>query len=137
MADGTDQPAPPPEGGAPAKGPQEEQPQKAVEGVEPKGNGGQPAKPGGMENMFYQLGVPLIVIFAVMYFIMIRPQKKKEAERKALLAGVRVNDDIITIGGIHGTVTAVKENEVIIRTEDKAKLRLNRSAVAHIVRKDD
>ena len=126
----TNESAPPAEGGAPAEGRQEQQ-QQAGETVEPKGR---QAKPGGMENMFYQLGVPLIVIFMVMYFIMIRPQKKKEAARKALLAGVRVNDDIITIGGIHGTVTAVKENEVIIRAEDKAKLRLNRSAIAHIVK---
>ncbi len=133
MAETANEPAPPAEGGAPAEGRQEQQ-QQGVETVEPKGNQGRQARPGGMQNMFYQLGVPLIVIFMVMYFIMIRPQKKKEAARKALLAGVRVNDDIITIGGIHGTVTAVMENEVIIRAEDKAKLRLNRSAIAHIVK---
>ena len=131
MADTTGKPAPAPEGGAPPAGRQEQQ---AVEGVPPKGP--QP-KPGDGFRSSLGWGVPLIFMFMVMYFVMIRPQKKKEAERKALLAGVQKNDDIITIGGIHGKVTAVMDNEVIIRAEDNAKLRLNRSAIAHILRKDD
>ena len=120
----------PPAGGGPNTGQND-----AAEGQEPKGadngNGGKGS--GGGDFLGGMLPI-LLVMFAVMYFMVIRPQKKKERQRRELLGGVRANDEIVTIGGIHGMVTVVKENEVIVRVDDKTKLRFNRSAVARIIR---
>ncbi|MBQ4451719.1 MAG: preprotein translocase subunit YajC [Clostridia bacterium] len=56
----------------------------------------------------------LVIMFAVMYFLMIRPQKKKEKAVKAMLDALKVGDRVLTIGGIYGTVTGVKDDQVII-----------------------
>jgi preprotein translocase subunit YajC len=87
---------------------------------------------GGTEPMVFWL-VAILFMFAVMYFLVIRPQHKKERERKELLNNVHVNDHIVTIGGIHGVVTAVKVHELIVRVDEKTKIRFTRSAVARIV----
>ena len=77
--------------------------------------------------------VPLIVIF---YFLLIRPQQKRERERKALIASVQKNDHVVTIGGIHGVVTAVQDKELTVKVDEdnNVRLRLSRSAVARVVR---
>ena len=56
----------------------------------------------------------LVIMFAVMYFLMIRPQNKKEKAVKAMLDALKVGDRVLTIGGIYGTVTGVKDDQVII-----------------------
>ncbi len=64
-------------------------------------------------SMLFSLGF-MVVIFAVMYFLMIRPQKKKEKAVKAMLDALKVGDRVLTIGGIYGTVTGVKDDQIII-----------------------
>ena len=56
----------------------------------------------------------LVLMFVVLYFFMIRPQKKKEKAVKAMLDALKVGDRVLTIGGIYGTVTGVKDDQVII-----------------------
>ena len=56
----------------------------------------------------------LVLMFGVLYFFMIRPQKKKEKAVKAMLDALKVGDRVLTIGGIYGTVTGVKDDQVII-----------------------
>ncbi len=76
----------------------------------------------------------MIIMFAVMYFLIIRPQKTKEKKRQEMISNVRKQDRIVTAGGVHGVVTSVKENEVIIRIDDAkdVKIRIDKSAVTSV-----
>lgn len=76
--------------------------------------------------------VPMIAVFAIFYFLLIRPQQKKEKERLNMLKGVKKNDEIVTAGGMHGTVLNVKEKTVTIRIDDNVKIELDRDAISRI-----
>ena len=68
---------------------------------------------GGGMSMIFSIGF-LLIMFGVMYFLMIRPQKKKEKQVKDMLANLKSGDRICTIGGIYGTITALKEDTVTL-----------------------
>ena len=71
-----------------------------------------------------------MLLFAVMYFILIRPQKKKEKEQQAMQRAVRIGDEIVTIGGIVGLVTRVEDDTIQIETGgDRHKMRLKTWAI--------
>ncbi len=89
---------------------------------------GTPAN-GGMLMTF----APFILIIAIFYFFIIRPQNKKQKETEKMIAALKKGDKVITIGGIHGTVSSTKEKTVIIKVDDGAKIEFNRSAVASVV----
>ncbi len=76
----------------------------------------------------------MIIMFAVMYFLIIRPQKQKEKKRLEMISNVRKQDRVVTAGGVHGVVTSVKENEVIVRIDDAkdVKIKIDKSAVTSI-----
>jgi preprotein translocase subunit YajC len=78
--------------------------------------------------------VPLVLIFVIFYFMLIRPQKKQQHEHKKMLEGLEKNDDIVTTGGIHGTVVNVKDRTVIIRIDENVKVEIEKSSVAYIKR---
>lgn len=88
----------------------------------------------GQSNPMMQFLPLMIIMFAVMYFLIIRPQKQKEKKRLAMISNVRKQDRIVTAGGVHGVVTSVKENEVIIRIDDTkdVKIRIEKSAVTSV-----
>ena len=73
-------------------------------------NSGTASAGGGLLGMF----IPMILIVAVMYFFMIRPQKKKDKAVKDMLNALKVGDRILTIGGIYGTITGLRDDQVII-----------------------
>ena len=74
--------------------------------------------------------VSIALIFVVMYFVMIRPQKKQQQQEKAMRDSLRVGDDITTIGGIVGRVVNVKEDSLIIETgADRNKMTIKKWAV--------
>ncbi|MBC8550075.1 MAG: preprotein translocase subunit YajC [Candidatus Brocadiales bacterium] len=79
--------------------------------------------------------LPLMVImFAVMYFLIIRPQKQKEKKRQEMITNVRKQDRIISAGGVHGVVVSVKESEVIVRVDDSkdVKIKIDKSALTSV-----
>ena len=80
--------------------------------------------------------LPLILIFVVFYFFIIRPQKKKEDERKKMIEAVKKGDKVVTIGGVHGTVTQVDEGSVLIQADTNVKLRIDKNAIANVGGKD-
>lgn len=92
---------------------------------------GKQSSPGGMLSML----LPFILMFVVMYFLILRPQKRKEKERKALLSRIKKNDRVVTAGGIHGLVTSVREHEIILRIDDAKdiKIKVDRSAIVSVV----
>ena len=79
----------------------------------------------GMGGMLISFGI--IILF--MYFVMIRPQKKKEKETKSMQDNIQIGDEIVTIGGIHGKVDEVKEHTVIVNVDHNTKIEFEKSAI--------
>lgn len=76
---------------------------------------------------------PLIVLFGVFYFMIIRPQKKKEKTTREMIAALKVGDSIVTIGGIVGKINRIKDNNVVIETtKDCAKIELEKWAIKEV-----
>ncbi|MBU1090513.1 MAG: preprotein translocase subunit YajC [Candidatus Omnitrophica bacterium] len=73
---------------------------------------------------------PLILIFVIFYFLLIRPQKQREKEHKAMLAELNKNDQVVTSSGIHGTVINVKDKTVILRIDDNVKIEIEKKSIA-------
>ena len=79
---------------------------------------------GGWLVMLIQL-LPLVLIFVVFYFLLIRPQKKRDKETQKMRNSVQVGDEVITAGGIIGRVVSMKEDNVVIETgNDRSKVRI-------------
>lgn len=81
--------------------------------------------------------LPLIFIFVIFYFLLIRPQKTKEKEHKKMLANLNKNDEIVTSGGIHGTIVNVKERSVMLRVDDNVKIEIEKNSIAYVKRGQD
>jgi preprotein translocase subunit YajC len=75
---------------------------------------------------------PLALIFIIFYFLLIRPQKQKEKEHLKMLEGINKNDEVVTLGGIHGTVVNVKEKTLILRIDENVKMEIEKNSVAYI-----
>jgi preprotein translocase subunit YajC len=94
----------------------------------------QAAKGGGpLGNMM----IPMLIIFGIMYFMMIRPQQRKEKERKAMINSVKTGDRILLSGGILGTVSNVKENTIVVRIADGVKVEVVRGGIQKVLEKDE
>ena len=82
--------------------------------------------------------IPLILIFAIMYFLLIRPQQKKAKEHKAMVEALRRGDQVVTQGGVIGKVTKVKENnEVEVEIADGVKVRVVQSTIVTVLSKTE
>jgi preprotein translocase subunit YajC len=79
------------------------------------------------------LVVMIIAIFAVMYFLMIRPQQRQKKQQQDMLSKISKGDKIVTAGGLHGTVVGVKDTTVIVKVADNVKMEFNRSSISQIV----
>lgn len=88
-------------------------------------------QPTSTVNPFINM-VPLILIFIIFYFLIIRPQKNREAEHRKMIENVGRNDEIVTTGGVHGTVINVKEKTIILRIDENVKIELDKSAIAYV-----
>jgi len=75
--------------------------------------------------------LPFILIIVIMYFLMIRPQSKKQKEKQRMLEALKKGDRVVTVGGVHGKVVgfADENKTVIIKVDDNTKLNIDRSAV--------
>ncbi|MDD5109102.1 MAG: preprotein translocase subunit YajC [Candidatus Omnitrophica bacterium] len=85
----------------------------------------------GAVNPIVQL-MPLALIFIIFYFLLIRPQKQKEKEHQKMLLGINKNDEIVTLGGIHGTVVNVKDKTLTLRIDENVKMEIEKNSVAYI-----
>ena len=82
--------------------------------------------------------VPLILIFAIMYFLLIRPQQKKVKEHQAMVAALRRGDQVVTQGGVIGKVVKVKDDgELEVEIADGVKIRVIQSTIATVVSKTE
>ncbi|MDR2797446.1 MAG: preprotein translocase subunit YajC [Treponema sp.] len=76
--------------------------------------------------------VPFAMIIAIFYFLIIRPQNKKQKETQQMLSALKKGDKITTIGGIHGVIQSVKENSVIVKVDEDTKIEFSRNAISGI-----
>lgn len=80
--------------------------------------------------------IMMVILFALMYFMMIRPQKKKDKEIKAMRDNLAVGDEVITIGGIHGKIAKVNDEVVVLEMPHaKQRIEFSKWAVGNIVKK--
>ncbi len=84
---------------------------------------------GSMTTTFITFGL-IIVIF---YFLIIRPQKKREKETKNMLSTMKKGDKIVTIGGIRGTIVSVKDATVVVKVDDNTRIEFTKGAIAQIL----
>ena len=77
--------------------------------------------------------LPFALIILVFYFLIIRPQNKKQKGTQAMLAALKKNDKVVTIGGIRGTVVSVKDDAVVVKVDDTVKMEFSKSAISTVV----
>lgn len=80
--------------------------------------------------------LPFILILAIMYFLMIRPQAKRQKEKQNMLGNLKKGDRVVTIGGLHGTVSGFKgkeKNTILLKVDKNTSLTMNRSSVAGLI----
>ncbi|MCT4331871.1 preprotein translocase subunit YajC [Paracoccus sp. YLB-12] len=81
--------------------------------------------------------IPLILIFAIMYFLMIRPQQKRVKQHRAMVEALKKGDHVITQGGILGKVTSVRDDELEVEIAQGVKVRIVRSTVSQVLSKTE
>lgn len=86
-----------------------------------------PASP-GLSAYLIQYS-PLILMFLVLYFLLIRPNQKRQKERNAMLNALKKGDKVVTIGGMHGTIAEITDDTVVLRVNESMKITFDRSAV--------
>ena len=91
-----------------------------------------------MNFNFESLGpfVPLILLFAIFYFLLIRPQQKQQKKRKEMLEDLKKGDRIATIGGIYGIIKEIDDTVMSLRVADNLNLKFERSAVAKVIEQE-
>ena len=80
----------------------------------------------------YQGIIMLVAMFAIFYFLLIRPQQKRAKQQKELVGGLKAGDNVVTAGGIHGSITAVEESTVTVEIAKGVKIKINRGSVTEV-----
>jgi preprotein translocase subunit YajC len=91
--------------------------------------------PGGKEGGFMSgLGtfLPIILIFVIFYFLLIRPQQKRQKEHQRMIEQLKRGDNVVTAGGIHGTVVGVAENIATVEIAPNVKVKITKSSIAAV-----
>ncbi|AGA58618.1 MAG: preprotein translocase subunit YajC [Thermobacillus sp.] len=77
--------------------------------------------------------LPFVLMFAVFYFLLIRPQQKKQKQRNLMLSQLKKGDKVTTIGGLHGTIVELTDDTVVLRVNDTVRMTFERSAINTVV----
>jgi preprotein translocase subunit YajC len=78
--------------------------------------------------------VPFIFIIVIMYFVMLRPQMRRQKEQQRLVSALKTGDRVVTNAGIHGLISNVKDTTVIVKVADNVKIEMEKSAIANVVK---
>ncbi len=90
---------------------------------------GQPdAPPGGILSFL----PPLVIMFLIFYFVLIRPERQKQAKAREMLNDLKEGDNIVTLSGIHGTIKKLKEDVVTLQVADNVRIKIERSCIGRI-----
>ena len=96
--------------------------------------GGQPApEGGGAPNMLVTM-FPFILMFAILYLLIIRPQQKKQREHQRMIDDLKKGDRVVTSGGVHGTITGIKEQEgiLIVQVAREVQIEVSRGSISRV-----
>lgn len=99
--------------------------------------GGPAAQGAGGGAGSFGMMLPMLIIFAIMYFMLIRPQQRKEKERQQMIGAVKTGDRVLFGGGILGTVTNVKETTFVVKIADNVKVEVLRASVQRVLEKGE
>ncbi|UNK19870.1 preprotein translocase subunit YajC [Paenibacillus sp. N3/727] len=91
-----------------------------------------PTQGGGIVGLI----LPFVLMFVIFYFLLIRPQQKKQKTRNAMLGALKKGDKVVTIGGLHGTIMEITDDVVVLKVNDVTKLTFDRSSISHSVNTD-
>ena len=94
-----------------------------------------PGGGGGTGSQIWSF-LPIIFIFVIFYFLLIRPQQKQKKEHQNLLSNLREGDNVLTSGGIYGRVTGIKDDKITVEISDKVRVKVNRGHIAGVVKQD-
>ena len=83
---------------------------------------------------FTQL-IPMVLIFFIFYFLVIKPQKTKQKEQEDTRKSLKKNDRVVTAGGMHGIVVNVKDKTVVIRVDDNVKIEFDKESISTVEKK--
>lgn len=78
--------------------------------------------------------MPLLLMFAVMYFLLIRPQMKQQKDQARMQAQLKKNDEVVTTGGIHGTVVNIKDSVITLRVDENTRMDVDRASIGRLVK---
>lgn len=82
--------------------------------------------------------IPLVLLFVVFWFVLIRPQQRRQREHRQLMSGVGVGDEVVTVGGMFGVVTGLDDESVTLEVADGVRVRFARQAIGRkIVHEED
>lgn len=81
--------------------------------------------------------LPMIIIFVLFYFMLIRPQRRQQKEHQMKLSALRSGDEVVAAGGIHGLITNVGDRTVTLKIADNVKIKVERQSVLSILKKAD
>jgi len=81
--------------------------------------------------------LPLVLIFVIFYFLLIRPQQKRAKELKAMLDSLKKGDKVVTTGGVYGVIEEVKQNTVIVKIAENVRVKFGRAYIAAVRQSDD
>jgi preprotein translocase subunit YajC len=97
------------------------------------------AAPGGGGGIFGQINmlIPFIAMFAIFYFLLIRPQQKKQRDLRQLLQNLKRGDRVVTSGGIYGTIVKIRNDVIHLEIADQVRIRVNKSSIADLVGEAD
>jgi len=84
-------------------------------------------------SSFWLSLLPFVLMFAIFYFFLIRPQQKRTKARNQMLASVKKGDKVITIGGLHGKIVELTDDTIVLLANDTTRLTFNRSAIDTVV----
>ena len=79
--------------------------------------------------------LPLVFLFIVFYFLLIRPQQKRQKEHAQLVSTLEKNDEVVTAGGVHATVSSVGDKTAMIRIAENVKIEIDKTSIATVVKK--
>lgn len=78
--------------------------------------------------------LPFVFIFVIMYYVMLRPQMRRQKEQAKLVASLKTGDRVVTASGIHGLISNVKDKTVIVKVADNVKLEMEKTAVTNVLK---
>ncbi len=95
-----------------------------------------PQPGGGNQGSPFWSFVPIILIFVIFYFLLIRPQQKRAKEHRNLLSNLKEGDQVLTSGGIYGRITGIKDDKITVEISDRVRVKVNRGHIAAVIKPD-